>query len=148
MLGPMPIGGVALEIAQDDAIDHFVFDRPQLASEREASGDLAPVAADQRPSPVGDLLHEEEAFDFTGAGTQGLPAHQAPVDAAWSGSLPEPGWTGRPGEASPDLDGALAPFHDFEPGMLDYRTPDMFNGSHNLALDGVSALGAEGLRIG
>ena len=48
----------------------------------------------------------------------------------------------------PDLHGAVPAFDAAETGMLDYRTPDLFQGLHDLALDGAAALGPDVFRAG
>ena len=46
-----------------------------------------------------------------------------------------------------DPDGAVPPFDRSDTGMFGDRTPDVFQGLHDLALDGAIALGPDALRI-
>jgi hypothetical protein len=143
----MPVAGPALlELAEADAADHFAFTDARLGAGLEATSQAAALLRSM-PATGFALETQENAFDFSSSGMQG---GQLPAGTEGPGAVAalDPSWTHQLTLESVSLDAALSDSGGVDPGTLDHHAPDRFGESHPAALDEVTALGADGMRMG
>ncbi|SUS05998.1 hypothetical protein DF3PB_230001 [uncultured Defluviicoccus sp.] len=127
---------VMLNYGGDQSAEHFVFDSIETAAVQ-----VAEATHDLKPMPMEGVVMAE-AFDFSDL------THAIGATNESGGSVVEFTWAPQPAGDVPGMDAAHLEIGAQGLGMLDYHAQDILQSGQNLALEGITALGTDALRIG